>query len=212
MAAALVTGMALGCSKPATSPLAAPPSPGPAPSSLAGAPSPAGPAPEGMAFIPGGEFWMGSDDPRMGADAKPVHRVFVDAFWMDVTEVTNEQFAAFARATGYVTVAERTPRAEDFPGAPAENLVAGSVVFTAPDHAVPLDSHFQWWSYVKGANWRHPEGPKSGIEIADEAPRRACGPSGRAGLREVGGQAAAHGGGVGARGSRRPGPQGLHLG
>jgi formylglycine-generating enzyme required for sulfatase activity len=126
--------------------------------------SPSGPAPEGMVFIPGGEFAMGSDESIMGADAKPVHRVVVGAFWMDETEVTNEQFAAFVKATGYVTVAERTPRAEDFPGAPPENLVAGSVVFTPPANAVPLDNHFQWWSYVKGANWRHPEGPQTGVE------------------------------------------------
>ena len=72
-------------------------------------------------------------------DSRPVHRVYVDGFWMDATEVTNEQFAAFVKATGYVTVAERKPRAEDFPGAPPENLVAGSVVFSPPDHAVPLD-------------------------------------------------------------------------
>ncbi|HEY6548812.1 MAG TPA: SUMF1/EgtB/PvdO family nonheme iron enzyme, partial [Vicinamibacteria bacterium] len=122
-----------------------------------------GPAPPGMVYIPGGEFSMGSEDAMMGADARPVHRVYVDPFWMDETEVTNEQFAEFTRATGYVTVAERTPRAEDFPGAPPENLVAGAVVFTPPASAVPLDSHFRWWSYVKGASWRHPEGPKDAI-------------------------------------------------
>ena len=92
-----------------------------------------------------------------------MHRVYVDGFWMDETEVTNEQFAAFVKATGHLTVAERTPRAEDFPGAPPENLVAGSVVFTPPAGPVPLDNHYQWWSYVKGANWRHPEGPESGL-------------------------------------------------
>jgi formylglycine-generating enzyme required for sulfatase activity len=116
-----------------------------------------------MAWIPGGEFSMGTEDPMLGQDARPVHRVYVDGFWMDETEVTNEQFEAFVKATGYVTVAERTPRAEDFPGAPPENLVAGSVVFAAPAGPVPLDNHFQWWSYVKGASWRHPEGPKSAL-------------------------------------------------
>lgn len=65
---------------------------------------------------------------------------------MDQTEVTNHQFAEFVRATGYVTIAEKTPRAQDFPGAPPENLVAGSVVFTPPSHKVPLDSHFRWWT------------------------------------------------------------------
>lgn len=96
-------------------------------------------------------------------DAQPWHRVQVDGFWMDKTEITNEQFEMFVKETHYVTLAERTPRAEDFPGAPPENLVAGSVVFAPPNHAVNLDDHLQWWSYVKGANWRHPEGPQTGI-------------------------------------------------
>lgn len=104
---------------------------------------------------------MGADD---FPDALPWHRVLLDGFWIDITEVTNEQFARFVEATHYVTVAERAPRAEDFPGAPPENLVAGSVVFSPPDHPVKLHDHFQWWSYVNGANWRHPEGPKSDIK------------------------------------------------
>jgi formylglycine-generating enzyme len=116
-----------------------------------------------MVWIPGGEFSMGSDDPVLGSDARPVHRVYVDGFWMDETEVTNEEFERFVKATGYTTVAERAPRAEDFPGAPRENLVAGSVVFSPPAAAVPLDNHLRWWSYIKGANWRHPEGPNSDL-------------------------------------------------
>ena len=141
-------------------------------------PAPA-PAPEGMVWIPGGEFSMGAQDPpdmtdtvgmQATRDSRPIHRVYVDGFWMDKTEVTNAQFAAFVRATAYVTVAERTPRAEDFPGAPPENLVAGSVVFSPPDHPVPLDNHLQWWSYVKGANWRHPLGPKSSIAGKEQYP------------------------------------------
>ena len=95
-----------------------------------------GAAPTNMAWIPGGEFSMGCADPRgrpFGGpdamrDARPIHRVHVDGFWMDRTEVTNRRFAEFIAATGYVTVAERTPRAEDFPGAPAENLVPGGLV------------------------------------------------------------------------------------
>jgi formylglycine-generating enzyme required for sulfatase activity len=83
-------------------------------------------------------------------ESRPIHRVYVDGFWMDKTEVTNRQFAPFVKATGYVTVAERTPSAKDFPGAPPESLVAGSVIFTPPDHPVPLNNHLQWWSYVKG--------------------------------------------------------------
>ena len=133
---------------------------------------PSGPAPGGMAWIPGGEFSMGSEDPRglpnggpdpMG-DARPIHRVAVDGFWIDRTEVSNDQFAAFVRATGYKTVAERVPTAAEFPDAPPENLVAGSVVFTPPDRPVPLNDHYRWWSYVKGADWRHPEGPNSSVD------------------------------------------------
>lgn len=113
---------------------------------------------------------MNSVGMQATTDSRPVHRVYVDGFWMDATEVTNAQFAAFVKATGYVTTAERTPRAEDFPGAPPENLVAGAVVFSPPSQAVPLDNHFQWWSYVKGANWRHPEGPRSSLEGRDNFP------------------------------------------
>jgi formylglycine-generating enzyme required for sulfatase activity len=137
-----------------------------------------GPAPEGMAWIPGGEFSMGAFDPpastdagmHAGADARPIHRVYVDGFWMDRTDVTKAQFAVFVHATGYVTDAARTPRAEDFPGAPPENLIAGSVVFAPPDHPVPLDDHLQWWTYVDGASWRHPFGPQSRIEGGENDP------------------------------------------
>jgi formylglycine-generating enzyme required for sulfatase activity len=139
---------------------------------------PPGPAPDGMAWIPGGEFSMGAGDaPEMNdvgmnatRDSRPIHRVYVDGFWMDKTDVTNAQFEKFVKATGYITVAERTPRAEDFPGAPPENLVAGSVVFSPPDHPVELNDHFQWWSYVKGANWRHPLGSQSDLKRKEKYP------------------------------------------
>jgi formylglycine-generating enzyme required for sulfatase activity len=96
--------------------------------------------------------------------------VRVDGFWMDRTEVTNRQFAAFVRATGYVTVAERELDPKDFPGVPSEKLVPGSVVFTPPKGPVPLDDFLAWWSYVPGASWRHPEGPNSSVEGRDEYP------------------------------------------
>lgn len=132
---------------------------------------PPGVAPRGMVWIPGGEFSMGAQNAahmnmvgmQATVDSRPIHRVYVDGFYMDKTDVTNAQFAEFVRATKYVTVAERKPTPADFPGAPPENLVAGGVVFTAPDHPVPLNDHLQWWSYVKGANWRHPSGPNSSI-------------------------------------------------
>jgi formylglycine-generating enzyme required for sulfatase activity len=166
-------------------------SPAPAPTPSASAPAPAfqptiensarpsAPAPKEMVWIPGGEFSMGAQDPadmndavgmQATTDSRPIHRAYVDGFWMDKTEVTNEQFAAFVKATRYVTIAERTPRAEDFPGVPPEKLVAGSVLFSPPDHAVPLDNSFRWWSYVKGVNWRHPLGPQSSLAGREQFP------------------------------------------
>jgi formylglycine-generating enzyme len=141
------------------------------------APEPGKP-PRGMVWIPGGEFSMGANDPpdmspvgmQAAVDARPVHRVYVDGFFVDATDVTNAQFEKFVRATGYVTVAERKPRAEDFPGAPPENLVAGSIVFAPPDHPVALSNYFQWWTYVPGANWRHPLGPRSDIKDREDYP------------------------------------------
>jgi len=141
-------------------------------------PSPSLDAPDGMVWIPGGEFSMGCADPRgqqFGGpdpmrDARPIHRVRVDGFWMDRTEVTNARFAEFVAATGYVTVAERPPKPEDFPGAPPENLVPGALVFTPPDGPVPLNNHYVWWNYVPGADWRHPSGPDSSITGHDDDP------------------------------------------
>ncbi|MES2572560.1 MAG: formylglycine-generating enzyme family protein [Verrucomicrobiota bacterium] len=135
-------------------------------------------APPGMGWIPGGTFSMGNADPTRSVcggkdpmpDARPIHRVAVEGFWMDLTEVTNAQFAAFVKATGHVTVAERKPRPEDFPGAPVELLVPGSIVFTPPPGPVPLDNFTQWWRYQPGAQWRHPEGPGSSIEGKETFP------------------------------------------
>jgi len=131
-----------------------------------------------MVWIPGGEFSMGSTVeseslcglPGVTRDALPVHRVYVDGFWMDATELTNEEFEKFVRATGYITVAERTPTKEEFPSAPPENLVAGSTVFTPTKNTVALDNYYQWWRYQPGANWRHPEGPQSNIKGKEKHP------------------------------------------
>ena len=141
------------------------------------APAPGAP-PDGMVWVPGGEFSMGSEDPRSSLcggpdampDARPIHRVYVDGLWMDKTEVTIAQFRKFVEATGYVTIAEQKPRAADFPDAPPENLVAGSVVFAPPDKPVPLNNHYLWWKYVPGANWRHPLGPDSDLTGRDNEP------------------------------------------
>jgi formylglycine-generating enzyme required for sulfatase activity len=131
-----------------------------------------------MVWVPGGEFSMGSDEqfdsmcsqPNLSRDAAPIHRVYVDGYWMDKTEVTNRQFKDFVDATGYVTVAEQTPTAEEFPGALPENLVAGSTVFAPTLYPVELDNYMRWWSYVPGADWRHPTGPDSSIEGREDFP------------------------------------------
>jgi len=137
-----------------------------------------GPPPKGMVWIPGGEFSMGANDPpdmddvgmKATKDARPIHRVYVDGFYMDETDVTNAEYAGFVRATGYVTVAEHKPRPEDFPEAAPESLVPGSVVFAPPDHPTPLNDYLQWWTYIAGANWKHPLGPESDIKGKDNYP------------------------------------------
>jgi formylglycine-generating enzyme required for sulfatase activity len=103
-------------------------------------------------------------------DALPVHLVSVAGFWMDTTPVTNEAFARFVKATGYVTVAERAPDPRDFPGVPREKLVPGSLVFTPPSRPVPLDDFSLWWRYVAGATWRNPDGPGSTLEGREKHP------------------------------------------
>lgn len=121
---------------------------------------------------------MGCKDPRGDLcggnepmdDARPVHRVHVDGFWMDRTEVTNAEFTRFVAETGYVTVAERPLRPQDFPGVPLEKLIPGSVVFSPPGRAVPLDNFLRWWRYVPGASWRHPSGPDSNLAGRENHP------------------------------------------
>ena len=132
----------------------------------------------GMVWIPGGEFQMGSVDPLARNDESPIHRVRVDAFWMDATEVTNTQYAAFVEATGYVTVAERPVDWEEIrkqvppgtPKPPDEMLQPGSLVFTPPDHPVDLERYDLWWTWTTGASWQHPEGPGSSIATRMDHP------------------------------------------
>lgn len=122
-----------------------------------------------MVWIPGGTFQMGCADCNM-PDAEPVHPVTVDGFWMDVTPVTNRQFQEFVTATAYLTIAERTPKAEDYPGVPLDKLVAGSACFSPPSGTVPLDNPFAWWTYQPGANWQHPEGPGTDVKGREDHP------------------------------------------
>jgi sulfatase modifying factor 1 len=116
----------------------------------------------GMVWIPGGTFRMGSD--RFYPEERPEREVRVDGFWIDRHPVTNQQFSRFVAATGYVTGAERPPDAALYPGAPPENLVAGSMVFIPTSGPVDLGNNANWWAWVPGANWRHPRGPESSLE------------------------------------------------
>lgn len=120
-----------------------------------------------MALIKGGRFPMGSAG---FPDAKPVHTVTVNSFWMDTHEVTNAQFNAFVKATRYVTVAERPLNPADYPGVPVDKLVPGSAVFSPPTRPVSLNNPLQWWQYVASANWRHPLGPSSNLVGKDNEP------------------------------------------
>lgn len=122
---------------------------------------PASETPEGMVWIPGSTFEMGSTYGR--PDERPVHEVTLDGFWIDATEVTNAQFQKFVEATGYKTVAERIPTQEEFPNAPPEALVAGSVVWFPPPGPLPQNQVLSCWQWIPGASWQHPEGPESDI-------------------------------------------------
>ena len=131
-----------------------------------------------MVWIPGGEFLMGTDDPQANPVERPAHRVRVEGFWIDQTEVTNSQFQRFVEATGYKTSAERPVDWEQLktqvsPGTakpPDEQLAPGSLVFTPPTHPVDLGNIFNWWVFKFGANWRRPYGPRSSISGLDEHP------------------------------------------
>jgi len=144
-----------------------------------------------MVWIPGGKFTMGgpeeatchqilaATDPQKPCcnllqagftDSQPAHEVEVDGFWMEETEVTNAQYKKFVDATGYVTVAERKPKKEDFPGVPDEMLMPGAVCFQSPAQPVPLGDFRAWWSYVPGASWKHPSGLGSDLKGKESFP------------------------------------------
>ncbi len=125
------------------------------------------PGKDEMVWIPGGTFQMGSND---FPDSRPIHAVTVDGFYMVEHEVTNAQFEKFVNATGYKTVSERPLDPKDYPGVPAEKLAPGSAVFSPPSHKVSLDNPMQWWEYINGADWRHPQGPGSTIKGHENEP------------------------------------------
>jgi sulfatase modifying factor 1 len=121
-----------------------------------------------MVRIPGGTFRMGSNDNY--PEEAPTHRVTVDGFSIDRTPVTNRQFKAFVKATGYKTYAEIPPDPADYPRALPEMIYAGSLVFTPPPRVTNLKDWSQWWTFMKSADWRHPQGPKSNINVLDQHP------------------------------------------
>ncbi|MDR6566982.1 formylglycine-generating enzyme family protein [Chitinophaga ginsengisegetis] len=135
-----------------------------------------------MVLVPAGTFTMGADDSTGMADEYPKHTVDIAGFWMDEHEVTNAEFARFVAATGYVTTAEKPISKEELlaslpPGTPEPDSAAlagmmapGALVFTPPDHAVPFNDISQWWSFVAGATWQHPEGPASNIDKRENEP------------------------------------------
>jgi len=123
---------------------------------------------EGMRRVPGGVFRMGSDSHY--PEEAPSRLVTVEPFLMDETPVTNAMFRRFVEATGYVTVAERTPSQRDYPDADPEMLKPGSAVFTPTKGPVDLRDHYLWWRYIFGACWRAPAGPGSSIEWIEDHP------------------------------------------
>jgi formylglycine-generating enzyme required for sulfatase activity len=137
-----------------------------------------GKGPDGMVWIPGGQFLMGSNDQMAWEEEGPAHHVKVKGFWMDAHEVTNAQFTQFINATGYVTDAEKAPVLEEImaqlpPGTPPpdpKDLVAGSMVFSPPTTGVPLNDISNWWKWVHGADWKHPDGPGSDLIGKEEQP------------------------------------------
>ena len=125
-----------------------------------------------MVWINGGTFLMGTNEQDAYDHERPAHQVALKGYWIDETEVTNEQFEEFVEATGYVTVAERKPiweelRKQSPPGTPPPPdslLVPGALVFTPPNERVMLNDYSQWWKWLPGADWRHPEGPGSNLD------------------------------------------------
>jgi formylglycine-generating enzyme required for sulfatase activity len=121
-----------------------------------------------MIWIPGGTFLMGSD--KFYPEERPVHPVSVDGFWMDPCTVTVGEFRRFVQATGYITVAERPLNPFDYPDADPALLVPGSLVFQRARGPVDLSNYQNWWVYIPGASWQHPEGPGSDLQSREDHP------------------------------------------
>ncbi len=137
--------------------------------------------PEGMVWIPGGIRKQGAmpSDPFAMGHERPQHSVAIDGFFMDITEVTNSQYAKFVEETGYVTVAERAIEWEEMkkqlpPGTPKPHdsvMQPGSLLFKKPKRPVAnLNDYSQWWEWKVGADWRHPQGPGSDLNGKENFP------------------------------------------
>ncbi|HEX4508165.1 MAG TPA: formylglycine-generating enzyme family protein [Alphaproteobacteria bacterium] len=119
--------------------------------------------------IAGGTFQMGSAE--YYEEEGPVRTETVAPFWIDRYDVTNAEFAKFVAATHYMTDAEKRPDPVDYPEIDKDKLVAGGAVFISPKGGVrTMEDPMQWWSFVAGADWRHPDGPDSTIAGHDNDP------------------------------------------
>lgn len=129
----------------------------------------AAPCPDDMAFIPGGTFTMGSENPDL-VEEKRAEDVTISSFCMEPHEVTNAQFAAFVAATGYVTVAERPLSKTQFPNLSEAQRAPGSLVFHPPAEGIQQVAYLSWWRWTPGANWQHPYGPNSDLRGKENHP------------------------------------------
>jgi formylglycine-generating enzyme required for sulfatase activity len=111
---------------------------------------------------------MGSE--KFYPEEAPVHRVAVDGYWIDKHPVTNVEFRYFVEATGYVTFAEIPPDPKDYPDINPEMIKAGSLVFVQPSGPVAMRNYANWWQFIPGADWRHPDGPESSLDGLDNHP------------------------------------------
>ena len=123
---------------------------------------------DNMVFIDGGTFMMGSD--KFYPEEKPAHKVTVDGFWIDKYLVTNKAYSDFVSTTNYITVAERPLNPAEFPAVAKEDLVPGSMVFEKKNEVVDLKDYTNWWRWIKGASWKHPQGPGTTINGLDNHP------------------------------------------
>ena len=163
-----------------------------------------------MVELPGGTFRMGSAD--FYPEERPVREVSVGRFWIDRHPVTVAEFRRFVKDTGHVTWAEQQPEPADYPDADPELLVPGSLVFRRTVGPVDLRDYRNWWTWMPGADWRHPEGPGSNVGGRERHPVTHVAHADATAYAEWAGKVASDRGGVGVRRARRTGRRDLHVG